>query len=117
MGTQKPGQECWTLADISSLPAYTVSAAHEIFVEPDLKELRKPWANLICEENTLYSGHLLLKKALYAMLFDDDRYGQDDSMVCDWNPEATIKEMEANGRIGVCCEPNMVFIAWNQFPL
>ncbi|UKZ84344.1 uncharacterized protein TrAFT101_000256 [Trichoderma asperellum] len=31
--------------------------------------------------------------------------------------EAILKEMEANGWIGVCCEPNMVFIACNQFPL
>ncbi|KAM0446046.1 hypothetical protein ACHAO4_009491 [Trichoderma viride] len=105
------------------------------FVDPDLKELRKPWADPICKENIMYSGHLLLMTALYAMLFDDDKYEQDDSMVFNWNPvywgfgperysynratlqEAILKEMEANGWIGVCCEPNMVFIACNQFPL
>lgn len=72
---------------------------------------------------------------LYAMLFDDDKYEQPDSLVFNWNPvywgfglerysynratlqEAIIKEMEANGWIGVCCEPNMVFLACNQFPL
>ncbi|KAL6790330.1 hypothetical protein GGI42DRAFT_347079 [Trichoderma sp. SZMC 28013] len=104
-------------------------------VDPDLKELRKPWADPICRENIMYSGHLLLMTTLYAMLFDDDKYEQHDSLVFDWNPvywgfgperysynratlqEAIIKEMEANGWIGVCCEPNMVFLACNQFPL
>ncbi|KAL7905001.1 hypothetical protein GGI35DRAFT_471894 [Trichoderma velutinum] len=104
-------------------------------VDPDLKELRKPWADPICRENIMYSGHLLLMTTLYAMLFDDDKYEQPDSLVFNWNPvywgfglerysynratlqEAIIKEMEANGWIGVCCEPNMVFLACNQFPL
>ncbi|KAK1252191.1 hypothetical protein MKX08_003378 [Trichoderma sp. CBMAI-0020] len=81
-------------------------------VDPDLKELRKPWEDPICKENIM-----------------------NDSMVFNWNPvywgfgpekysyslatlqEAILKEMEANGWIGVCCEPNMVFIACNQFPL
>lgn len=62
--------------------------------------------------------------ALFAMLFDDDKYEQDDSMVFNQNPVyrgfgpepysysratlqgAILKEMEANGWIGVCCEPS-----------
>ncbi|KKO97879.1 hypothetical protein THAR02_10015 [Trichoderma harzianum] len=55
-------------------------------VDPDLKELRKPWADPICRENIMYSGHLLLMTALYAMLFDDDKYEQPDSLVFNWNP-------------------------------
>lgn len=43
-------------------------------VDPDLKELRKPWADPIIHENTMYSGHLLLMTSLYAMLFDDDEF-------------------------------------------
>ncbi|KAL9487933.1 hypothetical protein ACSS6W_000210 [Trichoderma asperelloides] len=105
------------------------------FVDPDVKELRKPWADPICKETPCTRGHLLLMTALYAMLYDDERYEQDDSLVFNWNPvywgfgaesfsynratlqEAILKEMEANGWIGVCCEQNMVFIACNQFPL
>lgn len=28
-----------------------------------------------------------------------------------------MKEMERNGWVGVCCEPNLVFVACNQFPV
>ncbi|KAL7928422.1 hypothetical protein V8C35DRAFT_332989 [Trichoderma chlorosporum] len=158
MGTQEPGQE-WldgyryqlaTMAyAIAAAQYHRMPAARSVFkplmdriihkigtlVDPDLKELRKPWADPICRENIMYSGHLLLMTALYAMLFDDDKYEQPDSLVFNWNPvywgfgperysynratlqEAIIKEMEKNGWIGVCCEPNMVFLACNQFPL
>ncbi|KAF2637715.1 hypothetical protein P280DRAFT_492136 [Massarina eburnea CBS 473.64] len=104
-------------------------------VDPDLKELRKPWADPVCKENIMYSGHLLLMISLYTMLFADDRFDKEDSIVFDWNPifwgmgpekysytrlslqDAIVQEMERENWLGVCCEPNLVFIVCNQFPL
>lgn len=69
------------------------------------------------------------------MLFDDDTYDQKDALVFLWNPifwglgperftynrsslqETIVKEMEGNGWMGVCCEPNCVFVVCNQFPV
>lgn len=103
--------------------------------DPDLKELRKPWADPIVRENIMYSGHLLLMVSLYAMLFDDDEFEKKDSMAFNWNPlffglgperftydtaslqKAILAEMERNGWVGVCCEPNLVFVVCNQFPV
>lgn len=73
--------------------------------------------------------------SLYTMLFHDDRFDKPESIVFDWNPlffgmgperypytratlqEIILKEMERQKWIGVCCEPNMVFIICNQFPV
>lgn len=103
--------------------------------DPDLKELRKPWADPVVTENIMYSGHLLLMTSLYGMLFDDDEYEKPDSIVFNWNPlffgfgpekycydnrklqGVILKEMEKNGWVGVCCEPNVVFVVCNQFPV
>ncbi|KAJ6489608.1 hypothetical protein C8R47DRAFT_1014826 [Mycena vitilis] len=103
--------------------------------DPDIEELRKPWANPIVRENIMYSGHLLLMVALHGMLFNDDKYDAPDALVFNWNPifwgmgperfsynrttlqEAIIKEMERENWIGVCCEPNCVFVVCNQFPM
>lgn len=103
--------------------------------DPDLKELRKPWADPIVRENIMYSGHLLLMTSLYAMLFDDDVFERPASLTFNWDPmfwgmgpesfcydnrslqKAILAEMERNGWVGVCCEPNLVFIACNQFPV
>ncbi|KAL8837436.1 MAG: hypothetical protein Q9170_002520 [Blastenia crenularia] len=57
-----------------------------IKLDPDLKELRKPWADPVCKENVMYSGHLLVMVSLFSMLFDDDRYNKKDIIVFDWNP-------------------------------
>ncbi|KAJ4291739.1 hypothetical protein N0V90_009634 [Kalmusia sp. IMI 367209] len=94
-------------------------------LNPDLKELRKPWADPVRKENIMYSGHLLLMVSLYTMLFADDRFDKEDSIVFDWNPmfwgmgpekfsytrrslqQAIIDEMEREKWIGVCCEPNL----------
>lgn len=83
----------------------------------------------------MYSGHLLLMTSLYAMLFDDDEFEKPGSPSFLWDPlffgfgpekyeydnaslqEAILKDMEANGWMGVCCEPNLVFIVCNQFPV
>ena len=69
------------------------------------------------------------------MLFDDDHFEEKDSIVFDWSPmwwgmgpeqynytrtklqETILGQMEASGWMGVCCEPNTVFIICNQFPV
>ncbi|TVY78925.1 Linalool dehydratase/isomerase [Fusarium oxysporum f. sp. cubense] len=102
---------------------------------PDRTVLRTPWADPIVRENIMYSGHLLLMTSLYAMLFDDNEFEQPDSLVFHWDPlffglgaetyrydnrtlqAAILAEMERNGWIGVCCEPNLVFVVCNQFPI
>ncbi|RVX75891.1 hypothetical protein B0A52_00248 [Exophiala mesophila] len=103
-------------------------------LNPDLKEPRKPWADPVVRENIMYSGHLLLMLSFYAMLFDDDEFEQPDSVVFDWAPQfwgesekykystqtlqdVIVKEMEKNQFLGACCEPNVVFVICNQFPL
>ncbi|KAH8886011.1 hypothetical protein GQ53DRAFT_750843 [Thozetella sp. PMI_491] len=106
-----------------------------IRVDPGIKELRKPWADPVCKENIMYSGHLLLMVSLYTMLFADNRFDEEDSIVFNWNPlfwglgpekfsytrlslqQAILKDMERENWMGVCCEPNLVFIICNQFPL
>lgn len=73
--------------------------------------------------------------SLYSMLFNDDSFDRSDAIVFDWNPlfwgmgperfsytrstlqEAILKEMEREDWMGVCCEPNMIFIICNQFPV
>lgn len=104
------------------------------FTDPSLDKLREPWADPVVRENIMYSGHLLLMTSLYAMLFDDDEFEQPESLVFDWNPifwgerqrfaydnrslqKAILAEMERNKWVGVCCEPNLVFVVCNQFPV
>jgi len=73
--------------------------------------------------------------SLYAMLFDDDEFEQAGSLKFVWNPiffglgpetfvydrstlqAAILREMERNDWMGVCCEPNSVFVVCNQFPV
>ncbi|EXL91126.1 hypothetical protein NOF04DRAFT_18210 [Fusarium oxysporum II5] len=104
-------------------------------IDPDLTELRKPWANPVTKENIMYSGHLLLMVSLYTMLFDDDKYNEKDALEFNWDPmfwgmgperfcytrktlqNSIISEMERENWLGVCCEPNSIFINCNQFPL
>ncbi|KAJ4184478.1 hypothetical protein NW759_017021 [Fusarium solani] len=104
-------------------------------VDPDLKQLRQPWADPIVRENIMYSGHLLLMVSLHAMLFDDDKYNQDGALEFNWNPvfwgmgpekfsytrrslqDAILNQMEHENWLGVCCEPNCIFVVCNQFPL
>ncbi|KEY74063.1 hypothetical protein S7711_02653 [Stachybotrys chartarum IBT 7711] len=104
-------------------------------VDPGRTELRTPWANPIIKENIMYSGHLLLMTSLYAMLLDDDEFERPDSMSFSWSPmfwglgpetfrydnrniqAVILSELEKNGWVGVCCEPNVVFLVCNQFPI
>ncbi|WPG98723.1 Hypothetical protein R9X50_00151700 [Acrodontium crateriforme] len=101
---------------------------------PDLKELRTPWADPVVRENIMYSGHLLHMTSLYGMLFADTEFEGRGAMMFDWDPMfyglrrevsfydnaklqgIILREMEANGWIGVCSEPNVVYVAYNQFP-
>ncbi|KAL6702394.1 hypothetical protein ACN47E_002199 [Coniothyrium glycines] len=105
------------------------------YVDPGLTELRTPWANPIIRENIMYSGHLHLMTSLYAMLFDDDKFEKPKSLTLTWDPvlwglgkevwhydnrsiqAIILKEWEESKWVGVCCEPNLVFIVCNQFPL
>lgn len=105
------------------------------FLDPGLKELKAPYPDPVCKDNIMYSGHLLLMTSLYTMLFDDDEFEKPDSIVFDWDPkfwglgpqkfrysisslqEIILREMEENGWLGCCCEPNVVFIVCNQFHL
>lgn len=82
-----------------------------------------------------YSGHLLLMVSLYSMLFNDDTYDASDALVFHWDPifwglgpetfkysrstlqQAIIDEMERENWLGVCCEPNNIFVVCNQFPV
>lgn len=106
-----------------------------VVTDPSLKELRKPWADPVVKENIMYSGHLLLMTSLYAMLFDEDEFEKEDSIVFKWDPvffgfgpenfkystqtlqKVILDEMEKNNWVGVCCEPNVVFVICNQFPV
>lgn len=103
-------------------------------LNPDQLKPRQQWADPVVRENIMYSGHLLLMVSLYAMLFDDDEYEKPGSLTFDWDPQfwgtpekyqystkslqdVIVREMEKNNWLGVCCEPNVVFVICNQFPL
>lgn len=106
-----------------------------IGVDPDLKELRNPWADPVITENIMYSDHLLLMTSLYEWLFDDDDFVKPGSLTFRWDPlffgmgpenfaydnrslqRTILKQMEQNNWAGVCCEPNLVFVVCNQFPV
>jgi hypothetical protein len=73
--------------------------------------------------------------SLYLMLFNDHKYDKEGSIVFDWNPlffgmgperfsytrstlqTTLLREMERENWMGVCCEPSMIFIICNQFPV
>ncbi|EFQ28175.1 uncharacterized protein GLRG_03319 [Colletotrichum graminicola M1.001] len=94
-----------------------------------------PWADPVARENIMYSGHLLMMVSLYAMLFDDDGFEAPGALRFVWDPlffgmgpetfsynaqtlqDTILREMEGNGWIGSCCEPNCVFVVCNQFPV
>ena len=86
-------------------------------------------------ENIMYSGHLLLMVSLYEMLFDSDEYEKEGSITFNWDPiffgwgaekfeysrnsnqKVILEQLEKNNWVGVCCEPNSVFVVCNQFPV
>lgn len=113
---------------------YNTSSGSNV-LDPSLTKLREPWPDPVARENIMYSGHLLLMVSLYTMLFDDDEFERPNSIVFDWDPRwwglgprkfhysistlqnIILTEMEQNGWVGVCCEPNVVFVVCNQFHL
>lgn len=112
-----------------------VSSHGSKLFDPSMTKLNMGWADPVVKENIMYSGHLLLMTSLYAMLFDDDVYEKDESLVFNWNPlftglgperyaynvsklqDVILRQMEENDWVGVCCEPNAVFVVCNQFPV
>jgi hypothetical protein len=72
---------------------------------------------------------------MYAMLFNDDAYEKEGSLAFNWNPifwgmgperflynrkslqDSILAEMEREKWLGVCCEPNSIFVVCNQFPV
>ncbi|MCJ1237821.1 hypothetical protein MMC14_005808 [Varicellaria rhodocarpa] len=110
MGTQEPAQEFLDAYRYQlAVMTYATGAAHyhhlpairsirEVWgywyltsqsgklIDPDIKELRKPWADPIRRENIMYSGHLLLMVSLYSMLFNDDKYDQAGALTFHWDP-------------------------------
>ncbi|MCJ1478617.1 hypothetical protein MMC13_007298 [Lambiella insularis] len=97
-------------------------------VDPDLKELRKPWADPVVREN-------IMVKLRTVITSGEELFDEKDGIVFDWNPlfwgmgperysytrstlqKAILKEMERENWMGACCEPNMIFIVCNQFPI
>ena len=73
--------------------------------------------------------------ALHAMLFDSDEFEKEGSVEFKWDPifwgfgpesfkysgsslqQVISDEMENNDWVGVCCEPNVLFVVCNQFPV
>ncbi|KAL6361363.1 hypothetical protein LRP88_04831 [Fusarium phalaenopsidis] len=69
------------------------------------------------------------------MLFDDDKYNEHGALEFNWMPifwgmgpenftynrtslqQAILKGMEGENWLGVCCEPNSIFVVCNQFPM
>ena len=113
---------------------YWFNASHggNIF-DPDLKELREPWADRVAKENIMYRGDLLFMTSLYAMLFNHDELERPGGLTFYWDPlfwglgpqdfvydnhsfqKVMLQQMEENEWVGVCCEPNAVFVVCNQF--
>ncbi len=82
----------------------------------------------------MYSGHVHPMAGMFGVLYDDARYEQKDSLVFDYKPMAAsmragsattltslndtiLWQMQESGYLGVACEPNMVFIVCNEYPL
>ncbi|OCT49381.1 hypothetical protein CLCR_04700 [Cladophialophora carrionii] len=147
MGAQEPLQEFLdayrfqlaTMAYATGVAHYhRLPAARSIF-KPLLRQLihkmlrREVWAYWFT--TSLGGRSSLLMTSLYAMLFDDDEFEKPESIVFKWDPlfyglgdetfsydnrslqAAITREMERNGWVGVCCEPNVVFVVCNQFPI
>jgi hypothetical protein len=104
------------------------------FVDPDLKELRQGWRDPVIKENIMYSGHVHAMAGMFGVLFDDDRFEQPGGLSFEIAPvfasgketfaydltsldEVIYWQMVESGFLGIACEPNMVFLVCNQFPM
>ncbi|PGH28033.1 hypothetical protein AJ80_00288 [Polytolypa hystricis UAMH7299] len=93
-------------------------------LDPDLKELRKPWADPIVRENII----------LYAMLFEDDEFERPNCLTFKWDPlfwgmgpetfsydnqslqDAILKEMERGDWAGVCFSGRYYLVSGEFIP-
>jgi Linalool dehydratase/isomerase len=104
------------------------------FLDPSLVELRQGWRDPVVKENIMYSGHVHAMAGLFGVLFDDDRYERAGGLTFEFNPlfasgadrfvydlssldDVIYWQMVENGFLGIACEPNMVFLVCNQFPM
>ncbi|CAH0027813.1 unnamed protein product [Clonostachys rhizophaga] len=55
-------------------------------LDPDLTELRQPWADPVILTSLKYSGHLLQMVSLYTMLFNDDKFNEEGALEFHWCP-------------------------------
>ncbi|AKE01511.1 hypothetical protein XU06_31850 (plasmid) [Rhodococcus erythropolis] len=105
--------------------------------DPDITELRQPWADPLRKENIMFSGHVLAMTGYHNMLFNSDKYEQPGSLRFERNlisggltgedevyeydfgslTKNIFKQMEENQWVGVPCEPNCIFQLCNQFPI
>jgi hypothetical protein len=82
----------------------------------------------------MYSGHVTAMAGMFGVLYDDARYEQKDSLTFVYKPyggvdagtfsynlaslnQLIMEQMRETDWLGVPCEPNMVFIVCNQYPL
>jgi hypothetical protein len=104
-------------------------------VDPGLTELREAWTDPVVKENIMYSGHLQVMVAMYRMLFNDTKYDAPGSLtfryapvfsglgpeVFEYNHEklnnVIYDQFSEHNWLGIPCEPNMVFVVCNQYPI
>lgn len=104
------------------------------FFDADLTKLREGWRDPVVKENIMYSGHVHAMAGLFGVLFDDDRYEREGGLTFEFKPifssgaesyvydltslnEVIYWQMVESGFLGIACEPNMVFVSCNQFPM
>jgi hypothetical protein len=105
-----------------------------LFLDPDFTEFREGWRDPVVKENIMYSGHVHAMAGLFGILFDDDRYEREGGLTFEFSPvfaggaatfiydfssltDLIYGQMVENGFLGIACEPNMVFLVCNQFPM
>lgn len=104
-------------------------------VDPGLTELRESWTDPVVKENIMYSGHLHVMVGMYRMLFNDTKYDAPGSLtfryapvfsgfgpeVFEYNHEklnnVIYDQFSEHNWLGIPCEPNMVFVVCNQYPI
>lgn len=104
------------------------------FLDPNLETLREGWRDPVVKENIMYSGHVHAMAGMFGVLFDDDRYEREGGLTFKFEPmfasgaeefsydfsslnDVIYWQMVESGFLGIACEPNMVFLVCNQFPM
>ena len=104
-------------------------------VDPGLTELRDGWTDPVVKENIMYSGHLLAMVAMYRMLFGDSKYDAEGALTFRYEPifygmgpevfeynhaslnDVIYRQFADHDWLGVPCEPNLIFVVCNQYPI